>query len=101
MPLDLGIVYMETDDEKDAVRELKKAIELEPDNVNAHFRLAKLYLSMGKKDESKAEFATAKTLTTKMNQDLFKKIQTANAPRGANAVPVQAPMPDAAKPDQH
>ena len=101
MHLDLGIVYMETDDENDAVQELRKAIEVEPDNVNAHFRLAKLYHSMGKKDESKAEFALAKTLTTKMNQDLMKKIETANAPRAANAAPAQPPKPSAdAKPDQ-
>ena len=69
--------------------------------MNAHFRLAKLYHSMGKKDESKAEFALAKTLTTKMNQDLMKKIETANAPRAANAAPAQPPKPSAdAKPDQ-
>jgi tetratricopeptide (TPR) repeat protein len=99
--LDMGIMYMETDDQNNAIQELKKAIEMEPDSVNAHFRLAKLYLSMGKKDESKAEFALAKTLTTKMNQDLMKKIETANAPRGVNAAPAQPPKPGAdAKPDQ-
>jgi tetratricopeptide (TPR) repeat protein len=99
--LDLGIVYMETDDQNGAVRELKKAVEVEPDNVNAHFRLAKIYLSMGKKDEAKAEFAVAKTLTTKMNQDLFKKIKEANARPEAGGQPVQPQTPDAApKPDQ-
>lgn len=101
MHLDLGIVYMETDDQKDAVRELSKTIELEPDNVNAHFRLAKIYMSQGKKDEAKVEFAKAKTLTTKMNQDLFEKIATANARPDKDGQPEQPAKPDAAaKPDQ-
>jgi tetratricopeptide (TPR) repeat protein len=100
--LDMGIVYMETDDQNDAVRELKKAIEMDPDSVNAHFRLAKVYLSMGRKDEAKAEFALAKTLTTKMNQDLFKKIKEGNARPDAGGQPAQPQRPDAAvKPDQH
>jgi tetratricopeptide (TPR) repeat protein len=93
--LDMGIVYMETDDQNGAVRELKKAVEMEPENVNAHFRLAKIYLSMGKKEEAKTEFALAKTLTTKMNKDLFKKIETANAPRGVGGQAAQPQTPDA------
>jgi tetratricopeptide (TPR) repeat protein len=92
---------METDDQNDAIRELKKAIEMEPDSVNAHFRLAKIYLSMGKKDEAKSEFATAKTLTTKMNQDLFTKIAAGNARPDAGTKSAQPQTPDAAKPEQH
>jgi tetratricopeptide (TPR) repeat protein len=100
--LDMGIVYMETDDQNGAVRELKKAVEMEPDSVNAHFRLAKIYLSMGKKDEAKTEFALAKTLTIKMNQDLFKKIKEGNARPDAGGQPAQPQTPDApVKPDQH
>jgi Tfp pilus assembly protein PilF len=94
--LDMGIVYMETDDQKGAVLELNKAIAQDPDGVNAHFRLAKVYLSMGRKDEAKAEFAKAKTLTTKMNQDLFNKIATANARPKANAEPATPEKLDAA-----
>ncbi len=63
-------------------------MEIEPDNVAAHFRLATLYRGMGKKDEAKAEFDKSKTLNKKTDQGLYKRIQEANArpePEGGDA----------------
>jgi tetratricopeptide (TPR) repeat protein len=77
--LDLGIVYMETGDQAGAVRELGKAIVLQPDNVNAHFRLASLYRSMGKRDEAKAEYAKASALNKQTDERQHKRIEDANA----------------------
>ncbi len=76
--LDMGIVYQETDDSARAVHELEETIKLEPDGVNAHFRLGQVYRSMGKKDESKAEFAKASSLNKKTDDSLHKRIADAN-----------------------
>jgi tetratricopeptide (TPR) repeat protein len=91
--LDLGIVYMETGGQdvaaqNAAIRELNKTVALEPDNVAAHFRLANVYRSMGKKDEAKVEFAKASSLNKKTDEGLYKRIQEANArpePEGGDA----------------
>jgi tetratricopeptide (TPR) repeat protein len=93
--LDLGIVYSETGDRDAAVRELTRTVTLEPDNVNAHFRLAKLYQSMGKRDEAKVEFAKASSLNKKTDEGLYKRIAEANARPDPEAK--TAPKPDDAK----
>ncbi|MFC5861381.1 tetratricopeptide repeat protein [Acidicapsa dinghuensis] len=77
--LDLGIADMEIGENDAAIRELKKAIGLEPDNVTAHFRLATLYRKLGKRDEAKVEFAKASALNKKTDDSLYKRIQDANA----------------------
>jgi hypothetical protein len=65
--------------------------------VNAHFRLASLYRSMGKKAEASAEFAKASTLNKKRDESLHQRIADANMrPAGSN----KGDKPDAvAKPD--
>jgi tetratricopeptide (TPR) repeat protein len=99
--LDLGIVYMETDNPDSAVREFGKTLSLEPDNVTAHFRLATLYRSMGKKDEAKAEFVKANSLNRKKDDSLHQRIAAANARPDSGTAPAQPQKPDAdAKPDQ-
>ena len=79
--LDLGIVFMETGDSDGAIRELGKTLALEPDNVNAHFRLAQLYRKVGKKEESRAEFAKASSLNKKTDDKTLQRIMEANAHR--------------------
>jgi tetratricopeptide (TPR) repeat protein len=100
--LDLGIASMETGDNDVALRELNKTVALEPDNVAAHFRLATLYRSMGKKDEAKVEFAKANTLNKKRNDSLHDRIAAANArPPDSDATPAEQKKPDAdVKPEQ-
>jgi len=103
--LDMGIVYMETADQAGAIRELTKTVELEPDNVNAHFRLARIYQSMGKRDEAKVEFAKASSLNKKTDEGLYKRIAEANArpdldAKGADAKDGDGkPDPQSAQPD--
>jgi tetratricopeptide (TPR) repeat protein len=97
--LDLGIVYMETGDNTAAIRELNKAVELEPDNVAAHFRLATIYRSMGKKDEARAEFAKSNSLNKKHDDSLHQRIADANARPETNAEPAETAKPaDGSKP---
>jgi len=69
--LDLGIVYVETDRKGDAMRELRIATKLAPQDVAAHFRLAQLYRSMGKAAEAKAEFDKAKSINKATDKALL------------------------------
>jgi tetratricopeptide (TPR) repeat protein len=82
--LDLGIVDSDQQRDEEALRELLIAEKLMPDNVNVHWRLAKLYRTMGKKDEAKAEFDKASSLNKQADEDLYKKIENgaAHPPQG-------------------
>jgi len=85
---------METGQPEPAIQELNQTIVLEPDNVAAHFRIAKLYQSIGKRDEARAEFAKASSLNKKTDEGLHKRIADANArpdPHAKPAAPVEKP----------
>ncbi len=58
--LDLGIILSDAGQNDDALRELTQAEKLKPDDVNVHWRLGRLYRTLGKKDEAKAEFDQGK-----------------------------------------
>ncbi|MGO9638194.1 MAG: tetratricopeptide repeat protein, partial [Terracidiphilus sp.] len=72
--LDLGIVLDQTGNKQDALREMKEAARLDPDNVNVHWRLGRLYRSMGKIDEAKAEFGKASSINKATDNALVDKI---------------------------
>lgn len=78
--LDLGILYAQADRNDDAVEQLRKAAELDPKDPNPHWRLAKLYQSMGKKAEAQAEFKLVSTMKHAQNEALYKQIANAHAP---------------------
>lgn len=91
--LDLGIVASETGQNEEALRELLLAEKKMPGDVNVHWRLAKLYRTMGRKEEAKAEFDKANTLNKQADDSLYRTIQN-----GAKHPP-QAP-PAAVPPGQ-
>jgi len=70
--LDLGIVYTDADRKEDALREFRTAVQLAPDNVNAHYRMARLYRSMGKTAEASVEFDKASKLNKAADDGLLK-----------------------------
>jgi tetratricopeptide (TPR) repeat protein len=72
--LDLGIIDSDAGRNDDALRELTTAAKLKPDEVNIHWRLARLYRTMGDKELAKAEFEKAKDLNKSADEDLYKKI---------------------------
>jgi tetratricopeptide (TPR) repeat protein len=89
--LDLGIVFADAGRHEDALREMKEAARLDPDNVNVHWRLGRLYHAMGKTDESKAEFDKASSLNKATDSSLVDKISNAhNGPPPAQK-PAAAP----------
>lgn len=93
--LDLGIVYSEAGDNAAAVKEVSQAVAMEPASVKAHFRLAKLYQSMGRRDEAKTEFNKASSLNQKINESLHQRIAEASArPEGASHKDPPVEQPD-------
>jgi tetratricopeptide (TPR) repeat protein len=60
--LDLGIIDSETNQPAEATAELTRALSLDSGNVNAHWRLARLYQSQGMKSQAAKEFAIIKGL---------------------------------------
>jgi len=77
--LDQGIVLAQAGHNEDALRELTTAAKLMPEDVNVHWRLGRLYRTMGKKEEAKAEFARASSLNKAADDALFNKINNAHA----------------------
>jgi tetratricopeptide (TPR) repeat protein len=83
--LDLGILAANDGRNDDALREFLAAEKLIPNDVNVHWRLGRLYRTMGRKEEAKAELDKASTITRSADQELYKKIS------GGQAQPVAAP----------
>jgi tetratricopeptide (TPR) repeat protein len=75
--LDLGILYADAGRRQDALRELKVAAKLSPNDVNVHWRLARLYQRMGMKDEANAEFHKTSSLTKAADASVRRKIEDA------------------------
>lgn len=72
--LDLGILAANDGRNDDALREFLVAEKIMPEDVNVHWRLGRLYRTMGKKEEAKAELDKASSITRSANQELYKKI---------------------------
>jgi tetratricopeptide (TPR) repeat protein len=92
--LDLGIIYSNSGQNEDALRELSVAAKLAPNDVNVHWRLGRLYRKIGKKEEAKAEFDKASTLNKAADEDLYKKIES------GKTRPPEAQVPPAVPADQ-
>jgi tetratricopeptide (TPR) repeat protein len=86
--LDLGIVEADAGKNDAAVRELKLAIKLAPNDIKAHYRLARLYQAMGRKQEASLEFEKTKTLTEAADETVFSQLKKAGlTQRGAEGAP--------------
>jgi len=84
--LDLGILLSDAGENQRALHELLLAEKLKSDDVNVHWRLGRLYRSMGRKVESKAEFDKASTLNKAADEALNKKISGAHPRPPAEAL---------------
>jgi tetratricopeptide (TPR) repeat protein len=89
--LDLGILYADAGRRDDAVRELKVAARISPNDVTVHWRLARLYHAMGKTAEADTEFQKTRSLTKATDDSVFSKLDQASvktkAAEGAAAAP--------------
>ncbi|HWC15791.1 MAG TPA: tetratricopeptide repeat protein [Terriglobales bacterium] len=77
--LDLGILHADAGRNDDAIRELKLATTLAPNDVKAHYRLARVYQTMGRKEEAKVEFDKTQSLTKAGDDSLLKQLNKTQA----------------------
>ena len=89
--LDLGIVNADEGRKQDARTEFETAIKIAPSNVNAHYRLARLYRSMGMTAEAKVEFDRANSLNKAEDDRLLKIMSTIPTGKNSSAGDKQAP----------
>ena len=89
--VDLGIVYADAGRKEDARKQFETAVKLAPDNVNAHYRLARLYRSMGMTAKANVEFSKARSLNKAEDEHLLKVMST--GPRARQSEPSANPPP--------
>jgi tetratricopeptide (TPR) repeat protein len=73
--LDLGILDSDAGHHDDAVREFKRAERIAPSDAQVHWRLARLYQSIGMRTEAQAEFTKTKHLNKAENEQLVEKLR--------------------------
>lgn len=66
---ELGTLYETEQQNIPAIREMKRAVQIDPDFFPAHFRLAVLYNKVGDKQHAATEAATVKRLKERENAD--------------------------------
>lgn len=81
--IDLSAIYADAGRRDDSLRELKAALKLAPNDVNVHWRLARLYRAMGNQQEAMIEFNKAKGITQAADDALIYKL----TPRSDSAPP--------------
>jgi len=75
--LDLGILDIQAGKQQEAVGEFKLAEKLNPSDADVHWRLARLYQSMGEKEEATLEFSKTSTIHQAENDKLLSKLKAA------------------------
>jgi tetratricopeptide (TPR) repeat protein len=78
--LDLGAVLTQQKQYGEAIAALHHAVELDPAQPDAHYRLAHLYQAMGQAEESQKEFAKVRELHEKADESLASKMSTTPPP---------------------
>ncbi len=72
--LDLGILAADAGHNDEALREFLVAEKIDPEDVNVHWRLGRLYRAMGRNDEARSELDKARNLTRAADQNLYRKM---------------------------
>jgi tetratricopeptide (TPR) repeat protein len=66
----LATLYGERGDYRDAIAEYRKAIETDPNLIEAHYRLGQAYMHAGQRDQAERELELHRKLRESPNQDL-------------------------------
>jgi tetratricopeptide (TPR) repeat protein len=77
---DLGIIYANAGRNDDAIRELRLAMKLDPDDPETHSEIAKVLRAAGKKNEESAESASIKSLPPRKPLSLQEMIDSIQDP---------------------
>ncbi len=70
----LGIAYTNVGRYEEAVKQLKRALELSPNDLFAHISLAVTYIKLGREAEAKAEATEVLRIYTKFSLDYYAKV---------------------------
>jgi Flp pilus assembly protein TadD len=89
---DLGVIFADQGNKADAITEFRTAITINPKDVNAHYRLARLYRSMGRASEAKIEFDKARSLNKAEDERLLKIMSTIPSRKQASNPTPQQPQ---------
>jgi tetratricopeptide (TPR) repeat protein len=87
--LDRGILQADANKREEALREFKAAEKLAPDDPNVHWRMARLYQSMGMKQQARIEFDKTSSLHKAENATIFSKLKAAQE----KGKPAEEPTP--------
>lgn len=77
---DLGIIYFEKKDYPNATVALRKAIALDPEHPEAHYRLGRLYTAMGNTTAAKQEFDKVRSIHQKVSDEALEKMSGSPPP---------------------
>jgi tetratricopeptide (TPR) repeat protein len=78
--LDLGAILTQQGRFEEAIAELRRAVELDPEQPDAHYRLGRVYQASGKQAASQKEFAKVRELHEKAEEDVARKMSAAPPP---------------------
>ena len=90
--LDLGILYSDAGRRAEALLAFKTAAELNPNDVNVHWRLARFYQAAGEKALAKAEFEKTRSLQKAADETIFTKLKAAQDKGKPAETPADAPL---------
>ena len=90
--LNLGILYSDAGRRAEALRAFKTAAELNPNDVNVHWRLARFYQAAGEKALAKAEFEKTRSLQKAADETIFTKLKAAQDKGKPADTPADAPL---------
>ena len=79
--MNLGAIYTRQKNYPEAIDALKKAMELDPAEPDAHYRLARIYQATGKTEESKREFAKVQQHYEKKDESLITRLPPPTQPK--------------------
>jgi tetratricopeptide (TPR) repeat protein len=72
--LEMGIVASQSGEKQQALREFREAVTLDPGDVQAHWRLARLYQAMGRKQDANDQFSKMRALTKAADETVYAKL---------------------------
>jgi len=75
--LDMGAIFAEQKHFEDALAALHRAAEVDPTEADVHYRLGRVYQTMGKRAESQKEFAKVRQMQQRSQDDLVRKMAAA------------------------
>jgi Flp pilus assembly protein TadD len=76
----LGTILTRQKQYGDAITALRRAVDLDPAQPDAHYRLGRVYQAMGNARRSEKEFARVRELHQKADESLASKMSTAPPP---------------------